>query len=67
VILVGAWTSTFAIISMPFMTISDDAANPADFEWTNARFVRILVRKTHLLRHLIPKMHHFTKTCSGQT
>jgi hypothetical protein len=67
VILVGAWTSTFAIISMPFMTISDDAANPADFEWTNARFVRILVRKTHLLRHLIPKMHHLTKTCSGQT
>ena len=25
------------------------------------------VRKRHFLRHLIPKMHHFTKTGSGQT
>lgn len=42
VILVGAWTSAFAIIAMPFMRISDDAANPADLVDTNARFVRIL-------------------------
>ena len=47
------------------MTISDDAANPADFEWTNARFVRILVRKTHLLRHLIPKMRSFYQDMLG--
>lgn len=43
VILVGAWTSAFAIIAMPFMQISDDASNPADFKYTNARFARILV------------------------
>ena len=42
VILVGAWTSTFAVIAMPFMRISADASNPVDLRHTNSRFVRIL-------------------------
>ena len=42
VILVGAWTSCFAVIAMPFMTIASDATDPPDYDFTNARFVRIL-------------------------